>query len=300
MTRRARIAGSKYNEDGLTLIELLIAMVVLGVLSGVVIVAMGNLTPESLVAACKADYATAQEAVDAYRVQMGGYPGGTGSAVVTDSDPGLAPGFVAGTAPQGVNAARSGGELLRPGGTAPNTSGSTSVGSWLRQAPIEVGSFAIWVANDGSGAVQVLNGSGHVPTSPTQSANDCASLSTNTPSTALAVGATSTTTPSTTTPTSRPVVTTTTAGQPLLAPKFVSAASTTFHHGVHGAFSVLVTGHPAPTVRVVGSLPLGITFNSLTDVLSGTARNRATAHVTLMASNGVGSTAKQRFTFVVG
>ncbi len=71
--------------------------------------------------------------------------------------------------------------------------------------------------------------------------------------------------------------------------------------GTAGTFTVKTTGFPAPTLAVSGGLPAGITFNSSTGVLSGTAdaETGGTYHLTFTASNGFGTQASQTFTLTV-
>ena len=57
---------------GFTLIELLIVIVVLGILAGVVIFALGGITGKSAVAACQADGATVSTAISAFNAQNPG------------------------------------------------------------------------------------------------------------------------------------------------------------------------------------------------------------------------------------
>ena len=159
---------------GFTLLELLIVMAVLGILAGIVVFSLQGVGSSATVAACQSDFATTTEAVTAYQAQMGGYPGGTGSATVTDSDLGTAPGFTPGAAPSGVNAARAGGELLVSGATAPNLGGTDSDGPLAQRGAGKPGQATrIWVANDGSGIVQVLDAAGQVPAGATHTAEDC-------------------------------------------------------------------------------------------------------------------------------
>ena len=85
------------------------------------------------------------------------------------------------------------------------------------------------------------------------------------------------------------------------APAFTSAASTTFTQGVEGSFTVTTTGTPTPVVEVAAgsSLPKGVTFDPLTNVLSGVATQIGTFPITFTASNGVGAESVQKFTLTV-
>src|SRR5579863_7570626 len=64
-------------ELGFTLIELLIVIVVLGVLAGVTVFALGGVTSQSAVSACNADAKTVDVAVAAYDAQTGYAGSGT-------------------------------------------------------------------------------------------------------------------------------------------------------------------------------------------------------------------------------
>ena len=72
-------------DGGFTLIELLIVIVVLGILAAVVVFALGGITGQSAVAACKADVATVQTAVAAYEANNAGSipTGGAAGNLVT-------------------------------------------------------------------------------------------------------------------------------------------------------------------------------------------------------------------------
>ena len=70
----ARKAAGEMDETGFTLIELLIVIVVLGILAGVVIFALGGVTGQSAIAACKADGATLSTALAAYNTDNPGTP----------------------------------------------------------------------------------------------------------------------------------------------------------------------------------------------------------------------------------
>src|SRR5580700_8830184 len=71
-----RRAATNGDEWGFTLIELLIVIVVLGVLAGVVVFALGGVTSTSAQAACNSDAKNVETAVEAYRAQSttGSYP----------------------------------------------------------------------------------------------------------------------------------------------------------------------------------------------------------------------------------
>src|SRR3954471_24709415 len=68
MIERAR------EEGGFTLIELMIVIVILGVLAGIVLFAVGGITDRGATAACKTDLSTIQTGVEAYYAKTGGYP----------------------------------------------------------------------------------------------------------------------------------------------------------------------------------------------------------------------------------
>ena len=307
-------------DGGFTLLELLIVLAVLGILAAIVVFSLQGVGSSAAVAACQSDFATTTEAVSAYQAQIGNYPGGTGSATVTDSDLGTAPGFTPGAAPRGVNAARAGGELLVAGATSPNLGGTTNEGPWLKEAPENPGSYTIWVANDGSGTVQVLDAAGLVPVGATHTAKDCSALSAGSPTTTTTnaapttttttapptttttiVATTSTTTepPTTTTSTTIAPTTTTTSSPHDQAPRFTSDDGTTFRQGVFGSFTVTASGSPQPSLKVSGSLPSGISFDRSSGMLSGTPRKSGFYRLTFTASNGTRPDARQSFTLVV-
>jgi len=65
---------ARKNESGFTLIELLIVIVILGVLAGIVVFAVGGITDRGKTSACKADKATVTTAVEAYYAAQTGLP----------------------------------------------------------------------------------------------------------------------------------------------------------------------------------------------------------------------------------
>ncbi len=304
-------SGSWRRDDaGFTLLELLVAIVVLGILSSVVVFALQGVRTSAASAACQSDFATTLLAVNAYRAEMGGYPGGSGSAVVTDSDPGTTPNWTSGEAPSGANAARSGGELLVAGTSSPNT-GNANVGPWIREAPDNPGNYSIWVANDGSGTIQVLDMAGNVPSDPTHTAVDCNAVNspdgattTSDPTTTTTVPPTTSTTTvppttSTTSTTTLPSTTTTTTIPARVPPEFTSETSATFRRGVFGSFTVVVSGTPEPSIKVSGGLPSGLTFNRTNDTISGTPKKSGVYNLKFSATNGVSPNSTQGFTLTV-
>jgi prepilin-type N-terminal cleavage/methylation domain-containing protein len=69
-----RLRALRKNESGFTLTELLIVIVILGILTGVVIVAVGAFDDRGQEAACKSDKKSTEVAVEAYRAKTGAYP----------------------------------------------------------------------------------------------------------------------------------------------------------------------------------------------------------------------------------
>ena len=73
-------------ENGFTLLELLIVIVVLGILSGIVVFALGGVTAAGAAAACNTDAGTVNLAVEAYDMQTGYVPGSNTVAAPTASN----------------------------------------------------------------------------------------------------------------------------------------------------------------------------------------------------------------------
>jgi hypothetical protein len=82
------------------------------------------------------------------------------------------------------------------------------------------------------------------------------------------------------------------------APAITSAATLGIRPGTRASFTVTTSGSPTPALTESGALPAGVTFQANTNgtaTISGTPPANATGtyHVTLTATNGVGSPAVQ-------
>ena len=69
-----RIRAARANDNGFTLIELLIVIVILGVLSAIVVFAVGGVTDRGKVSACRSDVKSVEVAAEAAFAQTGAYP----------------------------------------------------------------------------------------------------------------------------------------------------------------------------------------------------------------------------------
>ena len=85
-----KYAARVRNEDGFTLIELMVVIIILAVLAGIVLFAVGGITNRGAAAACKTDLATITTAVEASRAQDGQYPPNL-SPYLTTTEPMLHP-----------------------------------------------------------------------------------------------------------------------------------------------------------------------------------------------------------------
>jgi prepilin-type N-terminal cleavage/methylation domain-containing protein len=70
---RCERAG-RAHDDGFTLVEVIIVIVVLGILSGIVVFGVGRFQSDASAAACQADVTAVNAAADAYHAVTGNYP----------------------------------------------------------------------------------------------------------------------------------------------------------------------------------------------------------------------------------
>ena len=71
MTMHPTSSKRRSSDQGFTLIEVLIIIVILGILAAIVVAAVVDMTSQSSVAACRANYKTVEIAQEAYRTQVG-------------------------------------------------------------------------------------------------------------------------------------------------------------------------------------------------------------------------------------
>ena len=69
-----RRGGDNLIERGFTLVELLIVIVILGILAGIVVFAVGNLSSNAQSTGCNAEKTSIQDALESYKAQAGVYP----------------------------------------------------------------------------------------------------------------------------------------------------------------------------------------------------------------------------------
>jgi prepilin-type N-terminal cleavage/methylation domain-containing protein len=86
--RRHDREGDGLIERGFTLVELLIVIVILGILAGIVVFAVGNLTTNAKAKGCAAEKTTITNALESYKAYTGSYPtataAGGGSHIAMD------------------------------------------------------------------------------------------------------------------------------------------------------------------------------------------------------------------------
>lgn len=74
-----RLMEKKRQEEGFTLIEMLIVVIILGILAAVVVFGVSTFRKDSAAEACKTDVKSVETAVEAYKAKTGAYPTGAGA-----------------------------------------------------------------------------------------------------------------------------------------------------------------------------------------------------------------------------
>jgi general secretion pathway protein G len=125
------------DEGGFTLIELLIVLVILGILAGIVVFAVQNLSGESAQAACQTDFKTVESAAEFYKAQEGVYPANVAALTVPAAD---------------------------------------GLGPWLKDLPVNGNHYSIQVSSTGVVQVYNSAGTATIPAAGTGKAADCLSV----------------------------------------------------------------------------------------------------------------------------
>jgi general secretion pathway protein G len=69
-----RLQAKKNNDEGFTLVEMLIVIVVLGILAGITVFGVSTFRADATTSACNASLKTVQVAADAFNAKTGAYP----------------------------------------------------------------------------------------------------------------------------------------------------------------------------------------------------------------------------------
>jgi prepilin-type N-terminal cleavage/methylation domain-containing protein len=157
----------KRNEGGFTLIELLIVIIILAILAAIVVFAVGTTGSNAVTSACNADAKTFETALEAYKAEVGAYPGSQtlgGAAGGTINNGQTWTG-------QGTNGGLQG--AVGAPGTNWTDSAGVSVGPFLRELPSGAGRQHYQIVTDGNGGVFAIppSTSGAMPATVTAAEN---------------------------------------------------------------------------------------------------------------------------------
>ena len=259
------------SSSGFTLIELLVVIVVLGVLASVVIFAVGNVSAQAAVSACKADAASVEIAVHAYEAESGGVPPSSLSDLTQGTDP-----------------------YLQSLPSSPYYALTLQNGVVMVAAP----SSASPVAFDGGDVCNGANSPSLTTLSPTTTV---APTSTTIATTTTTIAPTTTTTApptttiATTTTTIAPTTTTTSAPAPTISFPTTTRPYDAGHNA--GRETLRITGtnlENATSVSVSGAFS-GVTVvsdsaTSIVITLTGSGGNKATGNLTVTTPGGTALT----------
>jgi len=138
------------DENGFTLIEVLMVILILAILAATVVFAVQDLGGETARTSCKADYKIVEAAAGAYGAQVGHYPEAGDQAAD----------FPGGSAiPGGLTATMNGVQALFAIQTDPVT--GKAVGPWLKDIPANGTHYSIDLSTDGNGTVSVDDAAGN-------------------------------------------------------------------------------------------------------------------------------------------
>jgi prepilin-type N-terminal cleavage/methylation domain-containing protein len=136
------------NDGGFTLIELLIVLIILSVLAGIVVYAVGTTGSNAKAAACSADAKTFETALESYKAEVGYYPG----AAALSSDATTHTGNGETWLNQDSSIYGVAGNPTATQGTWTIAGGATVIGPYMRQLPSTTN---YQIVTDGQGGVFV-------------------------------------------------------------------------------------------------------------------------------------------------
>ena len=144
---RERVRGG---EQGFTLIEILIVILIMAILAVIVVFAVQNLGGSSARTSCKDDLKNIEVAAETYKAQVGHYPNVGDNAAAT---PGGTP------IPGGITAAMSADGIYALNTSQPNQTGGTA-GPWLKDTPTNGNHYSIALSADGLDTITVNDAAG--------------------------------------------------------------------------------------------------------------------------------------------